>query len=412
MSARQASQASGAGPGLGGLLEGRSLRLLAAALVVFNGFFPALWILLTSLKSEAELVSKPITWWPANGTLHNYVQAFTDQPLLAYMANSLIVALLATLCSLAVSTCAAYAIARLNLRHRQLILTAIVASSMFPLVTLLVPIFETMRSLGLLNTYAALVVPYTVLNLPPLPLTMGIGQAAGFQISLTTLAVGTHAGSVMIASDDLDETLFDFPLTGEVFIPDPVSNVVSTTTTLNRQTGLREQTMHLTNDTTATVPAYNLIIRGLPDGVEVNNASGRREDGSWVVYVGQAMTPHSTQDILLEYFSANRGPVEIAPRLSTEVVLNPPDLSAPGEAGFIIDRVLRLEGGAVLIEFPTTPGRQYQVQYSHDGTNWQTSLPSIRAAANSTQWIDRGLPRTEKHPAQDTSRFYRVREVP
>ena len=166
MSARQASHASGAGPGLGGLLEGRSLRLLAAALVVFNGFFPALWILLTSLKSEAELVSKPITWWPANGTLHNYVQAFTDQPLLAYMANSLIVALLATLGSLAVSTCTAYAIARLNLRHRQLILTAIVASSMFPLVTLLVPIFETMRALGLLNTYTALVLPYIVLNLP------------------------------------------------------------------------------------------------------------------------------------------------------------------------------------------------------------------------------------------------------
>jgi hypothetical protein len=50
--------------------------------------------------------------------------------------------------------------------HRQLVLTAIVASSMFPLVTLLVPIFETMRTLGLLNTYTALVLPYTVLNLP------------------------------------------------------------------------------------------------------------------------------------------------------------------------------------------------------------------------------------------------------
>jgi multiple sugar transport system permease protein len=65
-----------------------------------------------------------------------------------------------------VSALAAYAIARLNLRHRQLILTCIVASTMFPLVTLLVPIFETMRNLGLLNTYTALILPYTVLNLP------------------------------------------------------------------------------------------------------------------------------------------------------------------------------------------------------------------------------------------------------
>ena len=145
---------------------GPGLRFIAAAMVVFNGFFPALWILLTSLKGEAELVSKPITYWPANATLHNYVQAFTDQPLLRYLGNSFWVALLATISSLVVSALAAYAIARLNLRHRQLILTAIVASSMFPLVTLLVPIFETMRSFGLLNTYIALVLPYTVLNLP------------------------------------------------------------------------------------------------------------------------------------------------------------------------------------------------------------------------------------------------------
>ncbi|MBT9488939.1 MAG: carbohydrate ABC transporter permease [Rubrivivax sp.] len=142
------------------------LKWLAAGIVVLNGFFPALWILLTSLKTETELVSKPITYWPRNGTLQNYAQAFTDQPLLKYMLNSLTVALVATAVSLVVSAFAAYAIARLNLKHRQLILTCIVASSMFPLVTLLVPIFETMRALNLLNTYTALVLPYTVLNLP------------------------------------------------------------------------------------------------------------------------------------------------------------------------------------------------------------------------------------------------------
>jgi multiple sugar transport system permease protein len=144
----------------------RVLRLLAAGIVVLNGFFPALWILLTSLKTETELVSKPITYWPQQATLHNYVQAFTDQPLLRYLGNSAAVAIGSTVMSLLVAALAAYAIARLNLKHRQLILTCIVASSMFPLVTLLVPIFETMRAAGLLNTYTALIVPYTVLNLP------------------------------------------------------------------------------------------------------------------------------------------------------------------------------------------------------------------------------------------------------
>lgn len=148
------------------LFSARALRLIAAAIVVVNGFFPAVWILLTSLKTEAELVRKPITWLPHEMVLNNYVQAFTDQPLLKYLGNSLVVALVSTAVSLVVAALAAYAIARLNLRHRQLVLTCIVASSMFPLVTLLVPIFETMRHLSLLNTYTALVLPYTVLSLP------------------------------------------------------------------------------------------------------------------------------------------------------------------------------------------------------------------------------------------------------
>lgn len=148
------------------LLEGRSLRLIAAAIVVVNGFFPALWILLTSLKSETELVHKPISYLPREFVLSNYVQAFSDQPLLKYLGNSLAVAAASTVVSLLVASCAAYAIARLGLERRQLILTCIVASGMFPLVTLLVPIFETMRNLDLLNSYTALVLPYTVLSLP------------------------------------------------------------------------------------------------------------------------------------------------------------------------------------------------------------------------------------------------------
>ncbi|WP_077034733.1 carbohydrate ABC transporter permease [Pelomonas sp. KK5] len=148
------------------LFSSKWLRFVAATMVVVNGFFPAVWILLTSLKTEGELVSKPITYWPHNPVLENYVRAFTDQPLLKYLGNSFMVAILSTALSLLVASGAAYAIARLNLKRRQLILTCIVASSMFPLVTLLVPIFETMRQLDLLNTYTALVLPYTVLNLP------------------------------------------------------------------------------------------------------------------------------------------------------------------------------------------------------------------------------------------------------
>jgi multiple sugar transport system permease protein len=149
-----------------GVFTSSRLRWIAAALVVVNGFFPAVWILLTSFKPQLELVRKPITYLPADFTLHNYVQVFREQPLATYLVNSFVVAVGSTILTLAVSTCAAYAIARLRLRYRDLILSAIIASSTFPLVTLLVPIFETMRALGLLNSYPALILPYVVLSLP------------------------------------------------------------------------------------------------------------------------------------------------------------------------------------------------------------------------------------------------------
>jgi multiple sugar transport system permease protein len=148
------------------LFSSSRLRLIAAAIVVINGFFPAVWILLTSLKSEVELFQKPITYLPHAPTLSNYIKAFSEQPLLLFIKNSFVVAALSTVLTLLISAFAAYAIARLNLKHRQLILTIIIASSMFPLITLLVPIFETMRAAGLLNSYIALILPYTVLSLP------------------------------------------------------------------------------------------------------------------------------------------------------------------------------------------------------------------------------------------------------
>lgn len=148
------------------LLSGKPLRFIAAGILLINGLFPALWILFTSLKTEGELTAKPITWFPHAPTLANYVQAFSDQPLHLFLFNSFMVALLSTCLTLLISVLAAYALARLNLRYRGAILSVIVAVSTFPLVTLLVPLFEIMRALNLLNTWIALILPYTVLSLP------------------------------------------------------------------------------------------------------------------------------------------------------------------------------------------------------------------------------------------------------
>jgi multiple sugar transport system permease protein len=144
----------------------RVMVLIAGAIVVINGFVPALWVVLTSLKTETELMRLPITILPDNPTFGNYVRVFTDQPILTFMWNSVVVATLSTLICVTVSALAAYALVRLRLPAPGLILSVLMAIAMFPLISLMVPLFQVMREINLLNTWWALVFPYAVLSMP------------------------------------------------------------------------------------------------------------------------------------------------------------------------------------------------------------------------------------------------------
>jgi multiple sugar transport system permease protein len=144
----------------------RKMTMIAGAIVAINGFFPAIWILFTSLKTESELMRLPITIWPNAPTLMNYSRVFTDQPIFTFMWNSVVVATLSTLLCVTVSALAAYALVRLRLPRPNLILSVLLAIAMFPLISLMVPLFTVMRDLNLLNTWWALIFPYAVLSMP------------------------------------------------------------------------------------------------------------------------------------------------------------------------------------------------------------------------------------------------------
>jgi multiple sugar transport system permease protein len=144
----------------------KKMTLIAGAVVAINGFFPALWILFTSLKTESELMRLPITIWPAAPTLGNYARVFTDQPIFLFMWNSFVVAVLSTILCVTVSALAAYALVRLRIPAPNVILSVLLAVAMFPLISLMVPLFSVMRDLQLLNTWWALIFPYAVLSMP------------------------------------------------------------------------------------------------------------------------------------------------------------------------------------------------------------------------------------------------------
>lgn len=245
---------------------------------------------------------------------------------------------------------------------------------------------------------------------PAWPVMLAPGATGTWEIQLTSLAVGVHAGMVIITSDDLDEASFTFPITGEVFIPAPLVTVNTPETTLNRQTGLREQSLRIANDTTATVPATRLLIRGLSPGMTVANASSNIANDTWVVLIQRPMSPFSSFELVLEYASADRQSASFTPEITVEVVLEPPPDDAPEAAGsFALERVMRLPEGNLLLEFSSEPGRHYAIEYSDDGTRWKSSPAVVPGAGSRTQWIDRGPPRTTSPPATQSSRFYRVR---
>ncbi len=160
----------------------RLFRYAALLLVVVNGLFPAVWLLLTSFKTSGELRQLPITYWPENFTFGNYVSVFTENPFGRFLLNSAVVSVVATLLCVLFAAFAGYALGRLNLPGRRVILTLIVTTSMFPALVLLVPLYRLFVGVeipwlsevfnspiftpNLLNTYWALIIPYVALSLP------------------------------------------------------------------------------------------------------------------------------------------------------------------------------------------------------------------------------------------------------
>jgi multiple sugar transport system permease protein len=155
----------------------RAFIAFALVLLVLNGVYPMIWIILTSFKTEIELQQTPITYLPKAPSFTSYVQVFEQQPFAQYFLNSVLVASLSTIICVVIAALAGYAIARVNLPFKRFISIAVVAAGIFPVVSLIVPLYQMMLALGWLNTYLALVIPYAAFSLPISILTL----AAFFQ---------------------------------------------------------------------------------------------------------------------------------------------------------------------------------------------------------------------------------------
>lgn len=137
--------------------------LLVTVIVVY-ALFPFYYAILSSLRSGTELFS--ISYWPSHFDLGNYRAVFREQPFGLNIINSIVVATVVVLASLALGVSAAYALGRVAFRGRGVLLITVLSVSMFPQVAVLSGLFELVRALDLYNTLPGLMLSNLVLTLP------------------------------------------------------------------------------------------------------------------------------------------------------------------------------------------------------------------------------------------------------
>ena len=127
-------------------------------LIMLWCLFPVAWIVSLSFKSEGETATGSPQFLPKDPTLDNYSAILDNGDFTRALVNSFGIALIATALSVIFATLAAYAIARLEFKGKKLVLSLALAIAMFPVVSLVGPLFDMWTTFGLFNTWPGLII--------------------------------------------------------------------------------------------------------------------------------------------------------------------------------------------------------------------------------------------------------------
>ena len=134
------------------------------AIVVIFALIPVLWIMSLSFKTTATLTDGKFI--PREWTWENYKTIFQTDQFVRALINSIGIALISTLIAVILGTMAAYAISRLDFPGKKLLVGVSLLIAMFPQVSLVTPLFNIERNIGIFDTWAGLILPYITFALP------------------------------------------------------------------------------------------------------------------------------------------------------------------------------------------------------------------------------------------------------
>jgi lactose/L-arabinose transport system permease protein len=142
----------------------QTLKRLPVYLILLIGsvlsIIPFLWMIISSTHTTAALFATPLPFLPGGELWNNLARLQQETNFAQVMLNSLVVAVIYTVFSSVVSAMCGYGLAKFRFRGRGLVLGAVLLTMMIPMQVLLVPLFQMMASLGWINSYQALIVPF------------------------------------------------------------------------------------------------------------------------------------------------------------------------------------------------------------------------------------------------------------
>jgi multiple sugar transport system permease protein len=127
---------------------------------------PFYWMFVTSFEPNTDISAYPPAYFPHHWTVSHYVEAFGQFHFGRFIINSVVVACTSTFLVLVFSSMAGFAIARLPIKGKRPMLIFLLIISVFPPIVVITPLYMLMRDVGWLDSYQALIIPYTAFNLP------------------------------------------------------------------------------------------------------------------------------------------------------------------------------------------------------------------------------------------------------
>ncbi len=141
----------------------RAVRLLVLTLGTCILLLPYAWMISTSFKAQSEVFSSGLSLIPQHWAIvANYTKALTRVPMLQILANGVFVCAVIAGFQILFALPAAYALARLNFRGREVLFACVILGLLVPIHAISIPLYAAARTLNLLNTFAVLIIPFTL----------------------------------------------------------------------------------------------------------------------------------------------------------------------------------------------------------------------------------------------------------